>query len=282
MNFTRIKIYTPWLLAAVAFYPAFLYLSTGQPDENHVNLALRKAADRLLRESGDSVSRIPGVVRTATNVWSIRPDTEFSYDKLPEIIESAFRQHDIENTYSVTVRRCLDNFIDLGYQQADLSDSMPVPCSGRQTPEGCHYIEVAFEKNSVASGIWAAVLLLAAAVAAWLFRHSGKPEHLPEHEIAVTILGNSRLDVTGQKLFCGGEQLALTFRETKLLRLFAVNPNQVLEREFIISQVWADEGVLVGRSLDVFVSRLRKKLADDPSISIAAVHGVGYKLEVRD
>ena len=71
----------------------------------------------------------------------------------------------------------------------------------------------------------------------------------------------------------------LTFRETKLLRLFATNPDRLLERDVILRQVWADEGVLVGRSVDVFVSRLRKKLAADPSVGIAAVHGVGYRLE---
>lgn len=71
----------------------------------------------------------------------------------------------------------------------------------------------------------------------------------------------------------------MTFRETKLLRLFASSPDQLLEREFILNQVWADEGVLVGRSIDVFVSRLRKKIAADPSIGIVAIHGVGYRLE---
>jgi DNA-binding response OmpR family regulator len=82
-------------------------------------------------------------------------------------------------------------------------------------------------------------------------------------------------------LMCGGKSQSLTFREAKLLQLFAENPDQLMEREFIINRIWADEGVLVGRSLDVFVSRLRKKLADDPSVAIVAVHGVGYKLEVR-
>jgi DNA-binding response OmpR family regulator len=96
-----------------------------------------------------------------------------------------------------------------------------------------------------------------------------------------TELGNSRLDISGQTLLCGGEYLSLTFRETKLLRLFSENPNQLLEREFIISKVWADEGVLVGRSLDVFVSRLRKKLTGDPSLAIVTVHGVGYKLAIN-
>lgn len=86
-------------------------------------------------------------------------------------------------------------------------------------------------------------------------------------------LGNSQLDVNGQQLICGKLCQSLTFRETKLLRLFASSPNQLLERDFILSQVWADEGVLVGRSIDVFVSRLRKKIAADPSFHIVAIHG---------
>ena len=65
----------------------------------------------------------------------------------------------------------------------------------------------------------------------------------------------------------------------KLLAFFARHPDQVLQRDEILQQVWADEGVLVGRSLDMFVSRLRKKLAGDPTVSIVAVHGVGYRLE---
>jgi len=90
---------------------------------------------------------------------------------------------------------------------------------------------------------------------------------------------NSRLDVAGQVLICGGVRQSLTFRETKLLRLFVTSPDRLLERDLILKQVWEDEGVLVGRSVDVFVSRLRKKLSADPSVGIVAVHGVGYRLE---
>ena len=73
----------------------------------------------------------------------------------------------------------------------------------------------------------------------------------------------------------------LTFREAKLLRLFASNPGELLERDQILQQVWEDEGVQVTRSVDVFISRLRKKLVADPSVGIVAVHGVGYKLELK-
>jgi len=73
----------------------------------------------------------------------------------------------------------------------------------------------------------------------------------------------------------------LTYREAKLLNLFVLHQNQVLERSFILENVWADEGILVGRSIDMFVSRLRKLLRNDERIQLLAVHGVGYKMEVN-
>ena len=73
----------------------------------------------------------------------------------------------------------------------------------------------------------------------------------------------------------------LTYRETKLLHLFLRHPNQLLDRDFILKSVWEDEGIIVGRSVDVFVSRLRKLLHEDPALHIVAVHGVGYRLEVQ-
>lgn len=281
MNFTRLKQYTPLLLVLLALYPCFLYFSDRVHDTDSVNLALRRTADHLLRENGDSVSRIPAIIHSMERQWMIRIDPSCSYEKLPEILQSSLDQYFIKTKYSVTVRRCSDDFIDLGYQQADLSDTMPVPCSGRQAPEGCHYVEVTFEDQSSAAGMWATGLLLAAALTVWALRRRRVPGHTHARETVWTELGNSRLDIAGQTLFCGGKHTSLTFRETKLLRLFAENPDKLLERTYIISQVWADEGVHVGRSPDVFISRLRKKLAGDPSINIVAVHGVGYKLTVN-
>lgn len=88
------------------------------------------------------------------------------------------------------------------------------------------------------------------------------------------------LDFTGQKLIHLDAVHNLTYREAKLLHLFVTHANQVLERSTIIEKVWADEGVLVGRSVDMFVSRLRKMLKEDATVQIVAVHGIGYRLEV--
>lgn len=100
-------------------------------------------------------------------------------------------------------------------------------------------------------------------------------------ESALTF-GHSSFDVVNQVLVVAGLRHDLTYREAKLLQLFYRHPNQLLERDYILQSVWADEGILVGRSVDMFVSRLRKLLRADAAVQIATVHGVGYRLEVRE
>jgi DNA-binding response OmpR family regulator len=93
-------------------------------------------------------------------------------------------------------------------------------------------------------------------------------------------LGQYHFDPKNQHLKCGQQEYQLTFRESKLLLLFANNPNKVLTRNDILAAVWEDEGVVVGRSPDVFISRLRKLLRHDPAVQLKNVHGVGYRLEL--
>jgi DNA-binding response OmpR family regulator len=72
----------------------------------------------------------------------------------------------------------------------------------------------------------------------------------------------------------------LTIKEAKLLSIFAANLNQIVDRNRLQKEVWEDEGVIVGRSLDMFISKLRKKLEQDPNVKLTNIHGKGYKLEV--
>ncbi len=75
---------------------------------------------------------------------------------------------------------------------------------------------------------------------------------------------------------------ALTLREAELLRMLSLNRNQVVRREAILHQVWGEDNYYIGRSLDVFVSRLRKMFADDDAIQIENVRGVGFKFIVNE
>lgn len=72
----------------------------------------------------------------------------------------------------------------------------------------------------------------------------------------------------------------LTRKEAGILKLLCENKNKVIERELIANLVWGDDSYFVGRSLDVFITRLRKYFSIDPKVTIANVHGVGFKLEV--
>jgi DNA-binding response OmpR family regulator len=72
----------------------------------------------------------------------------------------------------------------------------------------------------------------------------------------------------------------LSGKEVDLLLLLQTSANTTLEREVILKSVWGDEGDYVGRTLDVFISKLRKKLEADSNIKIANIRGVGYKLVV--
>ncbi|HTF19544.1 MAG TPA: response regulator transcription factor [Chryseolinea sp.] len=76
--------------------------------------------------------------------------------------------------------------------------------------------------------------------------------------------------------------IVLTSKEAKLLRLFCIHRNQVIERDLIQKAIWEDEGYFVGRSMDVFISRLRKIFRHDPCISFQTIHGIGYKLYVKE
>lgn len=79
----------------------------------------------------------------------------------------------------------------------------------------------------------------------------------------------------------GGQQ-KLTAKEAKILRLLGMSPNRVLEREVVLNAVWGKDDYFTGRSMDVFITKLRKYLSVDPAIRIVNIHGVGFKLEIDE
>ena len=96
------------------------------------------------------------------------------------------------------------------------------------------------------------------------------------------MIGSYRFVPAERMLLLDGEKTELTAKEARLLEIFGRQLNQVIDRKQLQKEVWEDEGVIVGRSLDMFISRIRKKLDRDPSLKLANIHGKGYKLEVGD
>ncbi|RAR70846.1 response regulator transcription factor [Flavobacterium aciduliphilum] len=102
---------------------------------------------------------------------------------------------------------------------------------------------------------------------------------IPEKRIY--IVGKYQFDCENYTVFTEKEKIALTQRESDLLKLFLDNKNKVLKREEILKSLWGDDDYFMGRSLDVFISRLRKILAHEKGIAIENLHGIGFKFTIQ-
>ncbi|MBD2705218.1 winged helix-turn-helix transcriptional regulator [Spirosoma sp. BT702] len=267
--------------------------STEQADfSRRVNLALRRTVDHLLRQAGDATSRIEPVSQQNANTFIVRLNRSFDYDQLPQTLKESFQQHNIRADYDVAVLDCADGQILLGYSILDVAKPNEIACVGRVRKKGCYNLQVTFyqpePQNTTSTMSWMLVLgtlLTGMGYVVWQkTRRSSPPapttDTLPASPELIRI-GQSAFDPATLTLQSGSNSQTLTYREAKLLRFFVSQPNQVIERDAILKAVWEDEGIIVGRSVDVFVSRLRKLFQDDPTVRLIAVHGVGYRLEIR-
>lgn len=139
-------------------------------------------------------------------------------------------------------------------------------------------------RNLVYSSI---AVLLCAALLIVRFGKRVKPEAAQNQNQATVdgavanfpALGRFLVDAKGQRLLLGSEVISLTEKEYKVLELLNKNFGELIPRETLMQEVWINEGVITGRSLDMFISKLRKKLSADPVLRITNIHGKGYRLE---
>lgn len=103
----------------------------------------------------------------------------------------------------------------------------------------------------------------------------------PPETSDVMVIGEFKFNHRNYELERNGESTTLTKKEGDLLKLLAENPGKVIERKLMCNSIWGEDDYFVGRSLDVFISRLRKLLKPDPSVKIQNVHGVGFKLDTE-
>jgi hypothetical protein len=220
------------------------------------------------------------------NTYFIKFERPFSFypDSLIKIVDQSLAQTAIVN-YRVSVFDCDSQRLVYGFEVAQQGSI--VPCEGRFQPRGCYSLQVEFLpdefSNARSYGWW--VGLLAITFVGFIgarFITTNKSD-------AKTISEPKNFLLIGKYLFypetrvlkMGKDETELSFKESQLLRVLANNLNVLVEREQLM-KIWEDEGVFVGRSLDVFISRLRKRLQKDETVRIVNAHGKGYKLEVTD
>ena len=92
-------------------------------------------------------------------------------------------------------------------------------------------------------------------------------------------VSNTVLNFNTLELNCGNTKEKLTLKEALLLKYFIINKNKILAREDILTEIWGEDDYFLGRSMDVFISRLRKYISEDKNIDIRTVRGTGFILE---
>ncbi|MBL7869212.1 MAG: winged helix-turn-helix transcriptional regulator [Flavobacterium lindanitolerans] len=271
-----------------------IFATFSMADKDDFNIAkrevlLRKIGHELLLQSGDSVSRVLPVKKIAENEYQISFEKEFSFqpDSLANTTRRLLANDPLTSDYVVNVINCGNSDVAYGYAISKNRKEDNIPCIGRIQPKACYIINIKFKQKVIdkAKNGYLLAGLPFLALVGFLFFKSGttrKRKTLPDSKDTDTFtLGSVLFDAKNRKLTTTEKTIDLTGTETRLLLIFALSPNETIERSRLQKEIWEDEGVIVGRSLDMFISKLRKKLELDSNINIVVIRGKGYKLEIR-
>src|SRR3954447_4492335 len=249
-------------------------------------ILLRRIGHEILLQSGDSTSRVLPIKKIAGNEYQISFENAFTFqpESLVNTIQRLLAKDPLASDYVVNVLNCANASVAYGYAISKNKKNDIVACIGRRQPIACYMINIKFKPTGIITaknGYLLGSLTLLAFVG-FIFLRSVKPRKaLPDNQhTGIFTLGSMSFDAETRKLMINGKTIDLTRTETRVLRIFALSPNEAIERSRLQKEIWEDEGVIVGRSLDMFISKLRKKLEFDPNIRIVVIRGKGYKLQI--
>ena len=254
--------------------------------KNRAALVVRKIGHSLLLHAGDSSSRVLPIKPVDEATFELTFETSFSFvpDSLVSIVRSQLAEHHLPADYVVQVVESSSQDVVYGFA-IGADQANVIPCKGRVQPRGHYTVQIAFTNSNASKRAIESYFLFFLALAslgsiafvgkAWVRRQ--KPGQ--GFEQPAVLVGSYRFEEKQGILSNDTETITLSAKETKLLRIFAAEPNSLIERDRLLKEVWEDEGVFTGRSLDMFISKLRKKIKNDTSLRLTNVRGKGYTLE---
>lgn len=258
---------------------------TIEPSSEITKISLRNTGHELLLSHKDSTSRVLPVLEIEPSIKyqiSFEKELAFEPSNLVSIIDNNFLKAELPKKYIVEVIDCSINEVAYSYEMKYNKQKAIIPCAGRTLPKGCYKIEVQFLKSSkISLPLYLLVFATIAIALIILFKRKKTSAIKSKNEDTFIRLGKFKFYSRESKLSIANEEIHLSKKECELLEIFTTHLNEVIKRDTLTKRIWEDNGVIVGRSLDTYVSKLRKKLNRDTSIKITNVHGVGYKLEVN-
>lgn len=269
------------LISAVAFIN-----KKNEIPGKHVEVVLRDLGHQLLLSANDSSSRVLPVKKLNENTYQISFQNDFGFisDTLINLVQRTFHKNALATDYIVNLRNCKQNqtvfAFEINSQSGDLT-----PCRGRTLEVGCYVIEIELLQKTKFKPFLLTLLIIPLLFVGFYVKNKfGKKEEKEPVFVNTDYiqLGSFRFYADNNVLKIGNNNIALSEKETKALKIFAENINQVVEREKLMKEIWGDQGIVViSRNVDVLVSKLRKKLSDDNSIKFINVPGRGYKFIIE-
>jgi DNA-binding winged helix-turn-helix (wHTH) protein len=269
------------LISAVAFIN-----KKNEIPGKHAEVVLRDLGHQLLLSAKDSSSRVLPVKKLNKYTYQISFQNEFGFisDTLINLVQGTFQKNALANDYIVNLRNCKQNetvfAFEINSQAGDLT-----PCRGRTLEVGCYVIEIEFLKKTKFNFFLLILLIIPLSFVGFYvknkFRKKEEKEPVFDNNDYIQ-LGSFKFYADNNLLKIENKNITLSEKETKALKIFAENINQIVEREKLMKEIWEDKGVVViSRNVDVLVSKLRKKLIDDNSIKFINVPGRGYKFIIE-
>ena len=282
--------------------------------EKRIRVAMRMIGHEVLMSMGDCESRVMPIEKIGGQ-YKIPFEFEFGFDpdEIVSIIDRVVRETRIATSYLVEAVQCETKEVVHSFEIGNVSGPDMVPCKGRILPEDCYYLLITIldgtspaanllattsENSSInarlsdegllsdgltsgskkASPFNFSVFIVSLLTLIGLIAYFVKKKNTTDTDPNLILIGASRFDKKNMALSFEDNRVELSNKEAELLSLLHTYANAPVEREVILQRVWGDEGDYVGRTLDVFISKLRKKLEADASVKIVNIRGIGYKL----
>jgi len=270
-----------WLFTAIFMV---VNCSAQSVDQQH-QLFLRAVGNEFLLQLGDSNSRVLPIHHSG-NSYEVSFDRLFSFE--PDLLAfcaiKTLERYEVDGGYLIEVKECNQNDVVYSYM-ADLSQlDEEFPCKLRALPVSCyefHFTPISLssiskltKENPLIFQFLVSIFLVGLGILLVVIYRSNKNNQYLK-------IGIYKLNKARMTLLYKGKETTLSNKEYELLKMLFLHLNETLERELLLNAIWSDEGSYIGRTLDVYISKLRKKLECDEKIKILNVRGIGYRLVIE-
>ena len=272
--------------------------------ERHVQVAVRMIGHEILLSAGDSSSLVLPIEKEVDRYKvQFEKELQLSPQVLVASIDRIVNQTEIATSYLVQVEDCESNQVVYSYEMGGSGKQDLVPCIKRMLPKACYRIYFSIlATNNAFNSLYAKPLpsesetslkeakvnylaysipfiSIMVFIGLLIYFRKKKPHSYPDSN--TISVGAYQFNTRSMELSFQGKAVELSGKEADLLMLLLNSANSTVERDYMLKTVWGDEGSYIGRTLDVFISKLRKKLEADANVKIVNVRGVGYKLVLK-